>query len=213
MKVKTKKITTLAMLCALAYIAVTVVRIPVVVFLKYEPKDVIITVGGFLFGPLASVVVSALVSVAEMVTISETGIIGMVMNFISSVSFAATAAFVYSRRKRISGAVLGLIAGTFVMTAVMLLWNYFMTPIYMGYPRSAVAEMLVPVFLPFNLLKGGLNSAITMLLYKPLVTALRRSGLVPEGAVRGKINPGVVLVSLFVLVSMIVLMLVVKKVI
>jgi hypothetical protein len=35
--------------------------------------------------------------------------------------------------------------------------------------------MLLPIFLPFNLLKGALNAAVTLLLYKPLVTALRRA--------------------------------------
>ena len=42
--------------------------------------------------------------------------------------------------------------------------------------------MLLPMFLPFNLLKGGLNSAIVLMLYKPLVTALRKTGLVEMGS-------------------------------
>lgn len=54
---RTKKLTTLAMLCALAYIAVAVFRIPVVLFLKYDPKDVIIAIGGFIYGPLPAFVV------------------------------------------------------------------------------------------------------------------------------------------------------------
>ena len=66
------------------------------------------------------------------------------------------------------------------MTASMLLWNYFITPFYMGVPRNVVSEMIVPVFLPFNAIKGGLNAALTLLLYKPLVTTLRRAKLVPE---------------------------------
>lgn len=37
--------------------------------------------------------------------------------------------------------------------------------------------MLVPVFLPFNLGKYILNAAITMLIYKPIVTALRKANL------------------------------------
>ena len=40
--------------------------------------------------------------------------------------------------------------------------------------------MLVPVFLPFNLLKAVLNSAITMLLYKPLSTIMRKAHVLPE---------------------------------
>ena len=67
-----KQMVMLALLAAIAYLMVTFIRIPVVMFLKYEPKDVIITIGGFLFGPMASFVVSLLVSLIEMVTISDT---------------------------------------------------------------------------------------------------------------------------------------------
>ena len=64
------------------------------------------------------------------------------------------------------------------MVVVMLFWNYLITPVYMGYPREAVVELLIPVFLPFNLIKGGLNAALTMILYKPVVIALRRAHLI-----------------------------------
>jgi len=81
---RTKRLTSLALLSAMAYIAVFLVRIPVVSFLKYEPKDVIITVGGFLFGPLSAFIISLVTALLEMVTISETGIIGCIMNLLSS---------------------------------------------------------------------------------------------------------------------------------
>ena len=54
----------------------------------------------------------------------------------------------------------------------MLFWNYLVAPIYMGYPRQAVAQLLLSVFLPFNLIKGGVNAALTLLLYRPLTAAL-----------------------------------------
>ena len=48
---------------------------------------------------------------------------------------------------------------------VMLLWNYLITPLYMvGTTRSMVAAMLPTVFLPFNLVKGGLNMALILLI-------------------------------------------------
>ena len=180
MNSKTKYISTVAMLCALAFIVMAVVKIPVVLFLKYEPKDVIIAIGGFIFGPLTSLIISVIVSLIEMFTVSDTGVIGLVMNVLSTCSFACVAAWIYKRQKNIRGAFIGLVAGTIVMTAVMLLWNYLITPMYMGYPREAVAELLLPAFLPFNLLKGGINTALSMLLYKPAVKALRRAGLIPE---------------------------------
>ncbi len=175
-----KKLTVLAMLCAVAYVIVALVRIPVVMFLKYEPKDVIITFGGFLYGPLAALLVATVVSFIEMLTVSTTGWIGLVMNILSTAAFSCTAAIVYRKKHTLSGAVIGLLLGSIAMTVVMLLWNYVLTPLYMGMARADVAAMLVPVFLPFNLLKSGLNSAITILLYRPLVQGLRRVGLFPR---------------------------------
>lgn len=175
-----KKIAMLGMLCAFAYIAVVIFRIPVVLFLKYEPKDIIIAIGGFIYGPLASLSISVIVSLIEMLTISETGIIGCIMNILSSASFACTASLVYKKHRTFWGAVWGLIAGSLFLTAVMLLWNYIITPMYMAISREEVAKLLLPAFLPFNLLKGGLNTIFTLIIYKPLVKALRGAGLISE---------------------------------
>lgn len=178
----TKKITTTAMLSAIAYVVVVVGRIPVVLFLKYDPKDIIITLGGLIWGPLTSFIVSVIVSMIEMVTISENGILGCIMNIVSTCSFACTAAVIYKKKRTLKGAVAGLLAGSLAMVLVMMLWNYLIAPIYMGYPREAVAKLLVPTFLPFNLLKAGLNAGFTFLLYKPITTALRRTGYLSEPA-------------------------------
>ena len=183
MNVKAKRITTIAMLCALAYVVMVVGRVPVVLFLKYDPKDVVITLGGLIWGPMTACLVSVLVSVLEMFTVSDTGILGCIMNILSTCAFACTASAIYRKKRTLAGAVAGLAAGCAVMVSAMLLWNYLITPLYMGYPREAVAELLLPAFLPFNLLKSGLNAGITFLLYKPVVSSLRKSGLIdaPSG--------------------------------
>ncbi len=220
----TKKLTTLAMLAALAYLIMVVGRIPMVLFLSYDPKDVIIAIGGFLFGPLEAFAISFVVSLIEMFTVSDTGIIGAVMNLVSTCSFACTAAIIYKKNHTLKGAIIGLLCGVVAMVVVMLLWNYLLTPIYMGYPREAVAAMLPTTFLPFNLIKGGLNAAITMLLYKPVVTTLRKAGLAPSsiarrdsqgsaGAAGFTMSPGVILGSALVLVTCILFALVLAGVI
>ena len=70
--------------------------------------------------------------------------------------------------------------------------------------RSVVVGMLIPVFLPFNLIKGGINAGITLILYKPIVTALRSAKLVEpskgEGG-KGHFSVPFFLVSLAVLIS------------
>lgn len=107
---KTKKLTTISMLCALAYVAVIVGRIPLVLFLKYDPKDVVIVISGFIFGPLTAFTVTVIVSIVQMFTISGTGIWGCIMNIVSSCSFACTAAFIYKKKHSLSGAILALFA-------------------------------------------------------------------------------------------------------
>lgn len=203
-----KKIVLLAMLAAISYLIMSLVRIPVVLFLKYEPKDVVITIGGFLFGPMASFVVSLVVSLLEMVTVSDTGPIGCVMNLLSTCSFACTAAFIYKRKHTLNGAISGLAAGSVLMIITMLLWNWLITPWYMGVDRATVESMLLPAFLPFNLLKAGLNSALTLSLYKPLVTALRKIRLIEypsSGSSSSK--HGVYLLAAILLITCILLLL------
>lgn len=211
MNQKTQKIALIGMFCAFAYALMLVGRVPVVLFLKYDPKDVMIAIGGFLLGPFASFIISFVVSFIEMLSASETGPIGLVMNVLSSCSFACTAAFIYKKKHTKSGAMLGLFAGCGMMVVVMLLWNYFLVPIYMGYPREAVAAMLLPAFLPFNLLKGGLNMALTLLFYKPVVTALRKAKLaLPSTSEQTGNSKGVIVFSLFLFATCTVSVLVMK---
>lgn len=211
---RTKKLTTVGMLCALAYVAVVFGRIPLILFLRYDPKDVVIAIGGLIFGPLTSFSVSLIVSLIELFTISDNGILGFIMNVISSCSFACTAAFVYKKRHKLSGAILGLLCGWACMVAAMMLWNYLITPLYMQVPREEVVKLLIPAFLPFNLIKGGLNAAITMLLYKPVITVLRRSHLIESEHAGGKtrINGGVALAALLIIASCILFVLVLNGV-
>ena len=206
-----RKMVLIAMLAAIAYLIVAYIRIPVVLFLKYEPKDVIITIGGFLLGPMASFIISLVVSLVEMVTVSDTGPIGCLMNLLSTCSFACVAALIYKRRHNINGAVAGLLAGSVIMIAVMLLWNWLITPLYMGVTRETVEGMLLPAFLPFNALKAGLNSALVLGLYKPLTSALRKTRLLPETdhAPRSK-KPGIYIFAGLLLVTCILFLLVMQ---
>lgn len=179
-KSKTHRLTLMSMFAALAYIIMVVGRIPIssVDFLKYDPKDVILIISGFILGPMPGLAITFVVALIEMLTVSSTGLIGFLMNFLSSAAFLWPAASIYKRRHTLRGAGVGLAIGVLLMTALMLLWNYFVTPYYMGYPREAIAAMLLPVFLPFNLVKGALNAAITILVYEPVSRALKKSGLV-----------------------------------
>ncbi len=211
-----RTVATLGMLSAVAFAAKLVSNVfPMVSgFLSFDLKDVIIVIAGFISGPLAALLVTVVVSFVEMITISSTGIIGFVMNVLASASFACIAAAFYHRDRSLKSAILGLITGVLCMTAIMILWNWLITPLYMKVPRSVVVGMLIPVFLPFNLVKGGINATLAMLLYKPVVTALRRAKLV-EGkpATARSIKWGLMIVSAVLLVTFVLLALVLAGVI
>lgn len=209
MNSQTRKITTIGMLCAVTYVMMAVGRIPVVLFLKYDPSDVIVTLGGLIWGPMTSCIVSIVVASVEMVTVSSTGILGCIMNIVQTVSFACTASAIYRKKRTMSGAVIGLSAGCITSVLLMMLWNYLITPLYMGYSREAVAELLLPVFLPFNLLKSVLNAALTFVLYKPVITALRKGGYaaMPEKESRRQKRNGMTLLAVLLIVTCVLIIL------
>ena len=217
--IKARDLTILALLAAVSYVVMylsKLIPIHILGFLSFDLKDVIICIAGFLFGPLAAAGVSVVVSLIEMVTVGSTGLWGLLMNVLSTCAFVCTAAYFYQRNKTIKSAVIGLVVGVLLMTAVMLLWNWLITPIYMGQPREFVATLLIPYFLPFNLIKGGINATLTILLYKPVVTALRKARLVKPSTGSnqgGKKKTGVLIVAAVLLVTFILLALVLAKVI
>ncbi|MDR1754252.1 MAG: ECF transporter S component [Eubacterium sp.] len=213
----TQNLVTISLLAGIAYVVMLFGRIPMPLVsgidLKYDPKDIVIVMSGFLFGPLPMILISAVVSFIEMFTVSETGWIGLIMNIVSTCSFSLPAAIIYKSRHSIKRAVIGLIIGCIFMVTVMLLWNYFLVPLYLGVPRDVVVGMLTPVFLPFNLIKGGLNAALAMLLYKPLSNILRKINLMPKydsSVEKGKVKISVILVSGFVIITGVLFILVIQ---
>ena len=212
-KMSTRYMAAVAMFAALSFVSVLIAKVipNVAGFLSYEPKDAVIVIAGLLYGPLTSVLISVIVSLIEMLTISSTGPYGFLMNVISTCAFAVPAAWYYQKHKTQKDAVIGLCFGVITMVVAMLLWNYIITPFYMGVSRETVAGMLMSVFLPFNLVKGGINAGLTLLLYKPVVGALRKAGLAQPsstGSDKRVFNPGFTLFAVAVLVTFVLLFLV-----
>ena len=173
---KIKKMTGVAMFAALAYLSMIVLRIPDIGgFLTMDFKDVIITTSAMFFGPTSAVFIALLVPLLEFITISGTGVYGLIMNVLSSLTFSLTASIIYKYKKTFWGAVVGLVSAVFAVTAVMMAANLVITPYYMNMPTEAVAALIPKLLLPFNLTKAIFNAAVTLILYKPLTSAMRRT--------------------------------------
>ena len=183
----TKKMAIIAMFAAISYVITVVAHylhltiVPSVPFLTYDPKDIIICIGGFVLGPFASLAISVVVSFLEMITISQTGIYGCIMNIFSTCAFVIPATLIYKTNKSFAGAILALVTGFVSVAISMTLWNIIITPIYMGIERAILVEKFLLPIVIFNLVKTSVNVAAILLLYKPIITALRAIKLVDKG--------------------------------
>lgn len=168
----TRKLTTLALLAALAVVLVALVHFPLVPaapFLEYDPADIPIFIGTFLFGPAAGLALTAAVSVIQGLTVSAgSGPIGILMHFLATGTFVLIAGSMYRAQRTRRAALLGLCLGTLAMTVVMCGCNLIFTPIFMGQKIGDVVAMLLPAIIPFNLAKAAINSVMTYLVYKPV---------------------------------------------
>ena len=108
----------------------------VIILYNANPKDIIICIAGFILGPIPVIGVSVAVSFLEMITISQTGFYGFIMNIISTCAFVVPAALIYKSKKSFKGALLSLLTGFVSVIIVMTLWNIIITPIYMGIEKN-----------------------------------------------------------------------------
>ena len=171
-----RRMVMIALFCAMSYVVMMVIHIKVG-FLTMDVKDAVITLCGLYFGPLAALFISVTVPLLELFTVSDTGFYGLIMNILGSASFSLTVSLFYKWRKTLFGAVMGLLSGVLLMTAVMVVANLLITPYFMGTTASTVRGMIPTLLLPFNLLKGVINAGAVLLLYKPLSRALRKAGI------------------------------------
>ena len=176
---KTKRIVLISLFSALAYVCMFVFRIKVS-FLTFDAKDAVITVGAMLLGAPSGIIISFITAFTEYISVSDTGIYGFIMNFASSAAFSSVAAFIYGKRKTLNTALVALMTTVVSMTAFMLVLNLIVTPFYTGLKMSDIAAMILPLLLPFNLTKGLLNASLVLIIYKPIVTALRRANFTKD---------------------------------
>lgn len=157
---------------ALAVLLVALIHFPLIPaapFLEYDPADVPILIGTFLYGPWAGLGLAGVVCIVQGVTVSAgSGPIGILMHFLGTGACVLAAGLIYRRWHTHKGAVGALSASVLVRTAVMCGCNLVFTPLFLGSSMGEVVMLLVPAIIPFNLLYAALNGAVTLVLYKPL---------------------------------------------
>ncbi|MFW5996125.1 MAG: ECF transporter S component [Halanaerobiaceae bacterium] len=185
---KTSKMVKLAVLAALGATLIFFIRFPIIPsapFLEYEPGDVAALIGSFMYGPAAGLTVTIIMAFIQALTVSSgSGWVGFIMHIISTGTLVTVAGFLYLRNRTYKGAIIGLIAGTLSMIAVMIPANLFFTVHFWGMPAETVKNMIVPALIPFNLIKGAVNSTITVLVYKTIAGILREPKIKKKGLER-----------------------------
>lgn len=173
------RIAKIALLSALAYV-VTFLEFPVfpaVSFLKLDFANVFILLGGFMYGPVAAVVISA---VKELLSLIDTQTIGVgeVANFLLTLSFVLVPTIVYRFKKGLPTVTLTLAAGCVLQIAASLVVNrYINFPLYEAFLPFSAAEAFAQwwwYIILFNLIKCAAVSLVTLLLYKRISWLLNK---------------------------------------
>lgn len=169
----------MAMLTALSVVLVYTVRMPLIPaapFLEYDAADIPVLIGSMMLGPVSGIIILLAVCIIQALTVSaSSGWIGFVMHFVASSVLVLVASGIYSRKKTNLSLIIGLVLGSLAMTAVMIPLNLVFTGIFLGAGTQTVMGMLIPAIIPFNLLKAGINSAVTFAVFTPVKEILKRT--------------------------------------
>ncbi len=191
-----KKMVGIGVFSALAFAVVAICQlIPKVSgFLSIELKDSVIAIASFIYGPLAAPIIAFIVSFLEFITFSSTGPWGLLMNFVSSATFSGVASVIYRYKRSLNSAIIGFSVSVVTTTVVMLVLNPFIVPMFSPYVTfDMVVGMILPILLPFNFAKALLNGAVAMLLYKPIIEAMRKARLIKAGKYKTEFNKATVI--------------------
>ncbi len=169
-KISTKKLVTLALFTALAYLLsfLSFPIFPATPYLKLDFGNVFIMLSGFLFGPIEAIAVTLVKELLALLN-STSGGVGEIANFLMTSSFVLLPSILYRLKKGIKTVALSLSGACIIGTAVSALVNRFIVfPLYMGSAAAGVFSSAFWFVLGFNLIKTVSISVVTVLLYKRL---------------------------------------------
>lgn len=157
-------------------------------FIKMDLSELPALIGSFAYGPISGVIICLIKNLIHL-TISSTGGVGELSNFLLGASFVLVAGFIYKWKKTRKGALIGSVAGAFTMAVFSVFSNYFLVyPIYYNFmPQDSILaayqvifsgvnnilECLIVFNAPFTFIKGIFSVIITFLIYKRLSPILK----------------------------------------
>ncbi len=160
-------------------------------FIKMDISELPALIATFSMGPVSGVMVCLIKNLINL-TMTTTGGVGELSNFLLGCCLVLPAGLVYQFRKSRRAAFLAALAGSLIMGFASLPLNYFVTyPIYTKIlPIEQIVGMYQAIFpgvngllsclllfnVPFTFLKGLIDTLLTFLIYKhisPLIKGVR----------------------------------------
>ena len=157
-------------------------------FIKMDLSDLPALIGTFAVGPVGGVTIALIKNLLHL-TVTSTGGVGELSNFILNAAFILPAGILYRLKKTKASACGGAVLGAVFMAVISVATNYFIVyPIYYNFmPEDTILAAYQAVFpgvksilqslivfnMPFTFVKAMISVVITFLIYKSLVPIFR----------------------------------------
>ena len=153
--------------------------------MEYDLGDIPVIIATLFFGIPSGVLILIVEALVQSLTVSaESSWQGFVMHVLSSALFLLITYVFYrlgvKKGKQSVFLIIGLALSAVFTAAVMIPLNLIFTPMYLHVPVEAVKELMLPVIIPFNLIKCAINAALSFMIFVPLEKILKKSRLVSE---------------------------------
>ena len=168
----TRRIATTSLFLAIAIIAsfVEIPIFPAAPYLKYDPSGIVCLTAGFAFGPATGALVSILMWIPHLFG----NPFGAIMAALANASLVLPSALYYKHHQTKKGAMIGLAIATPICLAVCIIANLIITPLYTPIEIKALYQLIIPVLVPFNLMKIGINWIVCASTYKQVSKIIAR---------------------------------------
>lgn len=164
----TKKIAVLSVFAALSIVFLFIIRIPlfpVLPFLVYDLADIPIIICTMLYGAAPGLLITAVVCLIQGFLLSADGIIGVVMHFVATGTLVLVFGLMFKKFSGLKGCIVSAVTGVIAWVTVMALFNILITPLFMKIAIKDVLPLILPVIVPFNIIKAGVNTALAVSFY------------------------------------------------
>ena len=176
-------------------------------FYKLDLSELPVMIGAFAFGPSVGVLIEFIKIILKLfMKGTSTAFVGELANFAVGASYVIPAATLYYAKKTKKNAALSCVLGTICITAFGTAFNaLYLLPAFAklyGMPLEVILAMgsevnplagdnnivtfVLACVAPLNLIKGTVNSLLTLLIYKKISPVLKGAGIGADLVKTGK---------------------------